>query len=237
MQRNKSPSIILVNPQLPENIGLSARAMMNCGFKDLRIIEPREKWPNKTAVQSSAKAKNIIKNAKIFTNINEATSDLKFLIATSVRKRFLNKKHYYNFNDVLSNITNLDNVGVLFGPEKSGLTNQHISKCDCILTLPTFNNKLSLNLSHSVLLTCYELNKLKKIKNKKSVLHKLATKKEFNYLMENLYYNLKKNGFLKNPEKRKSMFINIQNMFIKAQLSSQEISTFRGIIESLIKQK
>ena len=69
------------------------------------------------------------------------------------------------------------------------------------------------------------------------MLHKLATKKEFNYLMENLYYNLKKNGFLKNPEKRKSMFINIQNMFIKAQLSSQEISTFRGIIESLIKQK
>ena len=161
MLKSNLPAIILVNPQLPENIGLSARAMSYCGFDDLRVIRPREGWPNKIANKSAANAEFIIKKAKIFNNFDDAVSDLNFLIATSVRERFLNKNHYFEFNQLINNISKYSKIGIVFGPEKSGLTNANISKCDCIFSLPILKNKLSLNLSQSILIICYEYSKLK----------------------------------------------------------------------------
>ena len=236
VEKNKFPQIILINPQLPENIGMSARAMMNCGFQNLRIVNPREKWPNESAIKSSAHAKNIIKKSKVFNNIEEATSDLEFIIATSVRKRFARKKHFFDFNSLMRFIPNKSKVGIIFGPENSGLNNEDISKCNCIFSLPMENKDYSLNLAHSVLLVCYEFGRIKKnqIIEKENYLD-IGSRKEFNALMDHLYEDLIKSGFLYPIPKRKVMFNNIRNMFLRSNFSSQEIKTFRGILTKLKK--
>ena len=91
------PSIILIRPQLPENIGMVARAMDNNGFKKLILVNPREKWPNNIAIKSSANSKKIISLAKVFNNLDQAVSKFDFIIATSVRKRFINKPYLNSF--------------------------------------------------------------------------------------------------------------------------------------------
>jgi len=235
MVKNKLPIIILVNPQLPENIGLSARAMMNCGFSELRIVNPREIWPNKIAIKAAAHGSYILENAKVYKNVAESTKDLKFLIGTSVRKRFANKNHYFNFNDLFESFKIYSKVGVIFGPERSGLTNEVIAKCDCIFSLPLKKKNTSLNLSHSILLICYEFSKLygKKhiVKNDKKI--DIADKKSFYGLMEHLRTDLDNCGFLYPLEKADGMFLNIQNMFLRASFSSQEVKTFRGMLRKL----
>ena len=145
MRKNRFPKIILINPQLPENIGLSARAMMNCGFNDLRIVNPREGWPNKIAIRASAHGKHIIKNAKIYNCFRDSISDLSLLIGTSVRKRFANKKHFNKFENLFNAINFSSKVGMVFGPERSGLTNEEISVCDCIISMPIYNKSSSLS--------------------------------------------------------------------------------------------
>jgi len=235
MLKNKFPVIILANPQLPENIGLSARAMMNCGFKELRIINPKAGWPNDKAIRSAAHGDDIIKNVKVYKNFKDSTSDLKFIIATSVRKRYANKKHFFEFNRLLKSINFSEKIGIIFGPERSGLTNKEISMCDCIFTIPVYNQTSSLNLSHAVLIVCYEVNKIfnKLTLKKHNNIFKKGSKKEFYNLMDHLKKELKITGFLYPKEKANNMFLNIQNMFIKANFSSQEIRTFRGILRRL----
>ena len=238
MLKNNFPVVILVNPQLPDNIGMSARAMMNCGFNNLRIVKPREGWPNKIAIHSAVYAKKIIEKAKIYSSFEDSISDLNFLIATSIRKRISNVEHLYDYNKLSKFISSYSKVGLVFGQENSGLTNEHISKCNCIFSIPLYNMNNSLNLSHSVLLMCYEISKL--IKNYSKFPSKkmdIATKKEFNDLMNHLYIDLKYSGFLHPPEKSKSMFLNIQNMFGRANFSSQEVKTFRGILNRLKKPR
>ena len=235
MVKNKLPTIILANPQLPENIGLSARAMMNCGFSELRIVNPRETWPNKIAIKAAAHSAYILENAKVYNNISESTKDLKFLIGTSVRKRFANKKHFFDFNNLFKSFKIYSKIGIIFGPERSGLTNEEIAKCDCIFSLPLQKPNTSLNLSHSILLICYEFSKLYAKKNiiKIDKNNDIATKKDFYKLMEHLRTDLDNCGFLYPVEKAKGMFINIQNMFLKANFSSQEVKTFRGMLRRL----
>ena len=235
MVKNNLPVIILVNPQLPENIGLSARAMMSCGFSELRIVNPREIWPNKIAIKSAAHGSYILENAKVYKNVAESTKDLKFLIGTSVRKRFANKKHFFNFNNLFESFKIYSKVGIIFGPERSGLTNVEIAKCDCIFSLPLQKNYTSLNLSHSILLICYEFSKLygKKHIAKDNKKIDIADKKSFYELMEHLRTDLDNCGFLYPLEKADGMFLNIQNMFLRAGFSSQEVKTFRGMLRKL----
>ena len=234
---NKYPKIILINPQLPDNIGMSARAMMNCGFNDLRIVNPREQWPNQIAIDSSVHAKKIVNQIKVFKNFDESVSDLNFLIATTVRKRFLRKIHFFNFSKLMKSLTSFSKVGIIFGPENSGLTNKHISKCDCIFSIPLSINNSSLNLSHSVLIVCYEFARLFNRNYKPNSKIDVAPRKEFNNLMKILYIDLLDSGFLYPVEKSEGMFLNIQNMFLRAHFTSQEISTFMGILKKLKKPR
>jgi len=210
---NKYPKIILINPQLPDNIGMSARAMMNCGFNDLRIVNPREQWPNQIAIDSSVHAKKIVNQIKVFKNFDESVSDL------------------------MKSLTSFSKVGIIFGPENSGLTNKHISKCDCIFSIPLSINNSSLNLSHSVLIVCYEFARLFNRNYKPNSKIDVAPRKEFNNLMKILYIDLLDSGFLYPVEKSEGMFLNIQNMFLRAHFTSQEISTFMGILKKLKKPR
>ena len=159
MKSNKkiSPVVILLEPQLEENIGAVARAMLNFNLHNLRII--KKKWrPNRISFKTSAKADEILKNAQVFKNLEDAINDLQFVFATSNRKRDLNTD-LVNLKQGTKIINSYKNskVGILFGPERSGLTNEHIALCDKIIEIPLNKNFKSLNLAQSVLLIAYEL--------------------------------------------------------------------------------
>ena len=226
------PTIVLVRPQLPENIGLTVRAMHNCGLEKLIIVSPREKWPNQKAIDSAANAKKIIKNAKIFKSINEAVSNYNFVIATSSRKRYLKKPHKKDFLSLFKELPILSKIAILFGPEQSGLSNNDLMLCDCIFTIPVSDCNHSFNLSHSVLLVAYKWQEyFNQFSHHISIDKDLPDKKNFDIFMKYLRNRLENSGFLYPKEKSNSMFNNIQSMFLRANLSKKEIQTLWGMIK------
>ncbi len=228
------PTIVLVRPQLPENIGLALRAMHNCGLDDLILVSPKKRWPNQKAIDAAANAKLIIKKVRIFNSINEAVSKYNFVVGTSARKRFLRKPHTKDFFSLFEMSSNSKKIAILFGPEQSGLSNNDLMLCDCIFTIPTFSNNYSLNLAHSVLIMAYKWReyfnnyKFKSYKN-----YEISDKKNFDLFMEFLKKELDNSGFLYPKEKSNSMFNNVQSMFLRAKLSKKEIQTLWGMIKVL----
>ena len=229
-----SPVIILLEPQLEENIGAVARAMLNFNLHNLRII--KKKWrPNKISFKTSAKADEILKNAKVFKNLDEAINDLQYVYATSNRKRDLNTD-VVNLKQGVKIINNYKNnkIGILFGPERSGLTNEHIAVCDKIIEISLNENFKSLNLAQSVLLIAYELfnlnlNKINSVKIKKT------KKKELLIFFKILQKYLEKRNFFKIKEKKKIIIRNIKIIFNKAELNEKEIKILLGILKNLAK--
>ena len=133
--KSNNPSIILVRPQLPENIGMVARAMDNCGLKKLILVSPREKWPNQKAIKASANSKKIIYNAIVFKSLNKALLTFNYVIATTNRKRFLQKPIHNNFKKFFKEIPTNKKIALIFGPENSGLSNEDLMLCDSIFNM------------------------------------------------------------------------------------------------------
>ena len=234
-----SPSIILVKPQLPENIGLVARAMDNCGLINLILVSPREKWPNNLSLQSSANSKKIILKTKVFETLNEALSNFNFVVATSNRKRFLNKPFQNDFTKLFDEFPINKKIGILFGPENSGLSNQDLMLVDIIFNINSSKTNISLNLSHAVLLMSYKWREFFVLKQKKSKNNKLnnkqALKKDFIHFMNYLKNELNEVSFLHPKSKSISMFENIQTLFMRSSLSKSEIQTLWGMVKKLRK--
>ena len=233
-KKNFSPIIILFEPQLEENIGAAARAMLNFNFHNIRIIKKGWK-PSKVSFKNSAKADEILKNAKVFNNLEDAINDLHYIFATSNRKRDLNTD-VVNLKKGARIINNYKNfkVGILFGPERSGLTNEAISLCDKIIEIPLNQNFKSLNLAQSVLLVVYELFNLNLCKIN-SVKKKKTKKKELLIFFKVLQNYLEKVNFFKVKEKKKIMMRNIKTIFNKAELTEKEVKILLGIIKNLTK--
>ena len=233
-KKNFSPIIILFEPQLEENIGAAARAILNFNFHNIRIIKKGWK-PSKVSFKNSAKADEILKNAKVFNNLEDAINDLHYIFATSNRKRDLNID-VVNLKKGAKIINNYKNfkVGILFGPERSGLTNEAISLCDKIIEIPLNQNFKSLNLAQSVLLVVYELFNLNLCKIN-SVKKKKTKKKELFIFFKVLQNYLEKVNFFKVKEKKKIMMRNIKIIFNKAELTEKEVKILLGIIKNLTK--
>ena len=232
------PTIVLVKPQLPENIGLVARAMDNCGLENLILVKPREEWPNNIAVKSSANSKKIINKAKVYNSLEIALSEFNFVIATSNRKRFLEKPFIKNSTKLFDQFLNHNKIAIIFGPENSGLSNNDLMLADLIFRIDTDNSNSSLNLSHAVLSISFawrEFFILKKHKKTKFVNDKKALMKDFNYFMKYLKKELKEVGFLYPDTKSKNLFQNIQTMFLRASFSKTELQTLWGMIKKLRK--
>ena len=233
------PSIILVRPQLPENIGMVARAMDNCGLENLILVAPRESWPNQTAVDSSSNSKKIIEKTKIFNSLEDALCNFNYVIATSNRKRFLQKTYTNDHNFLFKKFSSNKKIAFVFGPENSGLSNEDLMLTDVIFSINTAKSNTSLNLSHAVVLLCFAWRDYFIIKNKiydsDQNLKSLALKKDFLYFMKFLKKELEDVGFLYPKSKSKSMFQNIQTMLIRASLSKIEIQTLWGMIKKLRK--
>ena len=227
---------ILVRPQMGENIGSVARAIKNFKINKLRIINPRCAWPNQKAIATSVGAKDILKSAKIYDTVEKSIGDLDIIFASSSRIRKVNKKTI-SVSNLKKKIKKGRKIGILFGPEASGLSNDEIRCADFLVKIPSNNKFSSINLSHSAIIFCFELFKhfsIKKIEYKTGYKSSVATKSEVNKFLSFIIHGLDKKGFLQPDHKRKSMIRNINNIFHRMDLSEQEIRILLGIFSTLI---
>jgi len=231
----KDIHFILVRPQLGENIGSVARALKNFNLSKLRIVNPRCGWPNQKAIATSVGAKNILQSTKIYNSLDKSVGDLDFIFATTSRIRNVNKKIISIF-DINKKINNNQKIGIVFGPEASGLSNNEISTADYVVKIPSNKRFNSINLSHSVILFCYQLFGIfekKKFVYKSNYKSPKANKSELNKFIGFIIQLLDKKGFLQPTPKRKSMINNIKNIFYRLNLSKQEIRILLGIFATL----
>ena len=226
---------ILVRPQMGENIGSVARAIKNFNIKYLRIVNPRCNWPSQKALATSVGAKDILKSAKIYNSIEKAIGDLDIIFASTSRIRKVNKK-IISILDFKKKVEKKRKIGILFGPEASGLSNDEISYANYLVKIPTNKKFSSLNLSHSAIIFCFEL--FQYFSNKKAIYKSgykssVAKKSEVNKFLSFIINKLDKKGFLQPNHKRKSMIRSINNIFHRLNLSEQEIRILLGIFSTL----
>ncbi|MGI4752225.1 MAG: RNA methyltransferase [Janthinobacterium lividum] len=226
------PIIILVAPQMGENIGATARAMKNFGLDELRIITPRDGWPNEQARSNAVGAVNIIDNARIYNSLEECIKDLEYLYATTCIKRAMNKDYVFSQN-LTTDYPNSAKVGIMFGRENNGLSNEEISLANKIITINTTEFS-SLNIAQAVIIVCYELFRNSESREDIYNIQKLATKGQIDDFLTHLFGKLDKAGFFKIPERKLIMQQNITNIFMRINnFSTPEIQTLQGIIKSL----
>ena len=236
------PAIILVKSQLGENIGTAARAMHNCGLDDLRLVSPKYGWPNEAAFKPSAGGISVLEKARVFETTQDAIADLNKVYASTARMRDQTKYIYTPKGaaaDFVEQIGSGNKVGILFGPEKSGLDNEDLVLCNAVINVPLNPEYTSLNLAQAVLLIGYEW--FQAIADVEALTLRcgdapIASKGELTDLFEHLEKELDNSGFLRVKHKRPAMVRNIRNMLSRIPLTSQEVRTLRGIIASLVKK-
>ena len=232
------PAIILIRPQLGENIGKAARAMLNFGLTDLRLVAPRDGWPNPDAGPTAAGAGVVLDKARVFSTVEEAIADCTHVYATTVRNRDM-PKPVATPHEVALQMHGLIAAGerpaVMFGPERSGMTNDDIALADTVLTVPINPDYGSLNLAQAVILVSYEYFQSKNETPAYQPAHDdgLSSKKELVDLMEHLESVLDSKGFFRSPGRRDPQRRTLRNLLQNAELSSQEVMTLRGVVKSL----
>ncbi len=230
-------SFILHKPQLSENIGACARGLKNFNFSKLILVNQKPLFPNDKIIATSVGAKDIIKNSKVYKNLDESIKKFDYIIATTARFRNKNIKHL-TLND-LKKINFKKKVAFLFGSEASGLSNNEISYANFTLNISANSNFKSLNLSHSVIIICqivFNLLNKSNIKFDKSKKITLANKKDIYDLVALCISNLDKKDFFKPNEKKPIMIQNLRSIFYKMDLSKKEIRILSSVFASLGKK-
>lgn len=236
------PVIILAEPQLGENIGTTARAMANFGLSELRLVNPRDGWPNEKAAISASGADYILDGVQLFDRVEDAISDLHYVYAATARIRDMVKPVSGPEEAATAmhrRIRDRERVGVLFGRERWGLNNNEVALANEILTYPVNPEFSSLNLAQSVLVIAYEYFKRSDAPGNETYATmrrdgvRTATGEEVVGFFEHLESELDRSGFLRPPEKRPAMVRNIRNIFHRNELTDQDVRTLRGIIVSL----
>ena len=234
-----SPAIILVEPQMGENIGAAARAMANFGLWDLRLVNPRDGWPNERAVAAASRADHVIERAQVFETLDAAIADLNFLLATTARNRELFKPVIGPDTAAIETHARIlagQKAGILFGRERWGLINDEVALADAIVTLPVEPAFASLNIAQAVLVIAYEWRRLALSGEPlpfSGDLGEPAPKEQLSQMVDQLAEALDRANFFKEPTKRPGMLNNIRTMFTRAGFNEQEMRTLRGIIAAL----
>lgn len=234
----KQPAIILIRPQLGENIGKAARAMLNFGLTDLRLVAPRDGWPNPDAGPSAAGAGSVIDTARVFDTVEEAVADCTHVYATTVRDRDM-PKPVVTPSEAADQMKALlaggEQPAIMFGPERSGMTNDDVALADSVLTIPVNPDYGSLNLAQAVILVAYEFHHKGDATPAYQPAHPegLASKQELVGLMEHLETELDGKGFFRSEGRKDTQRRTIRNLIQNAGFSSQEVQTLRGIVKSL----
>jgi len=237
------PVIILVEPQLGENIGMAARAMFNCGLTELRLVRPRDGWPSTRARRAATGAACVVEDARVFATAAAAVADLNHVMAASARRRDMVQR-------VLTpRAAGLElhrlaatgaRTGVLFGPERQGLDNDDMALTEAAIEAPLNPAFSSLNLSQAVLLVAYEwliAGDDTPVEILTEGASRPASKADLLGLFDHLEGELDKCGFLRVREKRPVMVRNIRNSFQRARLMEHEVRALRGIIACLVSRE
>ncbi len=243
IQSNTAPIIILARPQLAENMGMVARAIMNCSLSELRLINPRDNHLSEKAISASSGAQSILEEARVFETLEEAIGDIHYLLATSARKRDMTKE-IFSPEDGVKKINSFSSqkmkTAFLFGAERTGLLNTEIVLANGIIEIPLNPLHASLNLSQAVLLLGYEWYK-SQLKTSNSRLEtgaaSFATQEEYLALFSHLECELEKRGYFRFEDKKERMRHNLRNIFLRNHLTSPEIKTLHKIFTDLTRNE
>lgn len=237
----RPPCVILNEPQLAENVGAVARVMANFGLEDLRLVRPRDGWPQERAWAAASGADWVLDGARVFDRLEDAIADLQRVYATTARPRetqlpVLTPREAAPVLNAAAEEGQL--TGLLFGGERAGLETGDIALCAGIVTIPIDARHRSLNLAQAVAVNAYEWRMTVLDRPAETFLHNVdppAPQALVVGMYEHLEGELDFSGFFFPPEKRPSMVRNLRAMFARASLTEQEVRTFRGVITALTK--
>src|ERR1700683_1566910 len=233
------PIVILVEPQLGENIGMAARAMGNCAVTRLRIVNPRDGWPKVSAQLAAAGADHILDHVELFDTVEQAVADCTLLFATTARAHDQAKPVVapeQAAREITAEIGGGGTVGILFGRERYGLQNEEVARANRIITFPVNPGFASLNLAQAVLLIGYEWFKL----STRGALpfamperSEPASQHQMQSFFDNLVGELDKVEFLRPAEKRETMLVNLRNIFTRMDPTKQDMHTLHGVVMAI----
>lgn len=243
-QISTKPVIILVQTQMAVNIGMCARAMLNCGLDELRLVAPRDGWPNAGAIAPSTDAKHIVESAKVYSTVAEAVADCHQVYAATARIRHLNTpavtaaEAAAEMHLATAASAGENRPAILFGPEASGLDNDAMSYADRLLHYPMNPEYTSLNLAQAVLLFSWEW---WSTRTAATTTYEqdwdAAPRDELDHCLQRLEGELEKSGFFPNPAKQPNTMRKVRALFSRSNLSSKEVKSLQGIITALISQR
>jgi tRNA/rRNA methyltransferase len=232
------PAIVLVEPQLGENIGATARAMLNCGLEDLRLVRPRDGWPNPAAWAMASGADRVLDQVRVCDSLPEAVADLHKIYATTARHRYMVK--FELTPKRLAQEIHLSTAagarsGILFGRERTGLENDEVALADAVVVVPLNPDFTSLNLAQAVLLVAYEWFQARaEAPEKKLVLldTRPATQEERHLFFTRLEKTLEETNFFRTEAMRETQWRKVQNLFSRADLTEQELRILHGMLSA-----
>src|SRR3954467_5092091 len=233
------PVVILVEPQLGENIGMAARAMGNFGLTRLRLVKPRDGWPNISAQRAAAGADHILDNVELYGTVQQAVADCSLLFATTARAHDQAKPVVppeAAAREIAAEITGGGTVGILFGRERYGLQNEEVALANRIVTFPVNPGFASLNLAQAVLLIGYEWFKLSTegaLPFAMPERSERASQHQMQAFFDNLVRELDKVEFLRPKEKRETMLVNLRNIFTRMEPTKQDMHTLHGVVMAI----
>jgi tRNA/rRNA methyltransferase len=258
-----TPSILLIRPQMGENIGAAARAMANFGLKELRLVAPRDGWPNPKASDTAGRALNIIDDATVHETVNASVADCQFVLATTARERAMSLP-VLEVREAMAELHTRAARGqkcaVMFGPERTGLENEDMALANAVVTIPTAPEYPSLNIGQAVVVCAYEwwmgASSLRGAADDAAIQTQgdfsaadaarwiatasprndgvtVATREQLLGLLGQLEAGLDEVNFWRVPEKKDVMWRNIRATLVRAGLTEQEIATWRGVVKAL----
>ncbi|MFN3944895.1 MAG: RNA methyltransferase [Allosphingosinicella sp.] len=232
----RTPAIVLVRPQLGENIGKAARAMLNFGLTDLRLVSPRDGWPNPAAGPAASGADIVLEQARVFDSVAEAVADCAHVYATTVRKRGLVVPVVTPEEAAREIRTQAEPSAILFGAERSGLETEEVAIAGKILTVPINPDFRSLNLAQAVILVAYEWSKHSDlaIPTEGEEREPRATQGQLEGLIGQLEEALEAAGYYHPPDRTPATKNTIRTILTKADWSNREVQAMRGVIRALV---
>jgi tRNA/rRNA methyltransferase len=235
VSENTKPAIVLVRPQLGQNIGKAARAMLNFGLTDLRLVSPRDGWPNPDAGPSASGADIVLEQAQLFDTVEDAIADCSLVFASTVRRRDL-VMPVLAPEAMAKRITATgERSGILFGPERSGLETEEVALATAIVTVPINPQFASLNLAQAVILLAYEWSKRSALAQPPAKeLEAPAPHGEVDGLIGQLNGELQAKGYFHPPSRTQATTNTLRTIFTKPGWSSREVKAVRGIIRALV---
>jgi len=234
-----TPVVILVRPQLADNIGAVARAMANGGLFHLRLVAPRDGWPQEKAWRMASGADRILDEATLHDDVGTAVADLHHVFATCPRPRHI-VKPVLTARGAAAELRaicarNL-RVGLLFGPERAGLDSDDMARADALIRYPLNPTFMSLNLAQAVIIMAYEWWTADDTTLPRTLMTnetRIATKGELDKLLSHLIDELDQCGFLRNLPKRPGMVRNLRHLFERGEVTQQELRTLHGVVTEL----